>query len=34
MLKWFSNYHFAQKLCFMTDIMAICDDIFGLQVAF
>ena len=26
MLKRFSNYHFAQKLCFMTGIMAICDD--------
>lgn len=26
MLKWFSNYHFAQKLCFITGNMAICDD--------
>lgn len=26
MLKWFSNYHFAQKLCFITGIVAICDD--------
>ena len=26
MLKWFSNYHFAQKLCFTAGVMAICDD--------
>lgn len=26
MVKWFLNYHFAQKPCFITDMMVICDD--------
>ncbi len=26
MVKWFLNCHFAQKPCFITGVMAICDD--------
>lgn len=34
MVKWFLDYHFAQKPCFITDMMAICDGILAYKWLF